>query len=117
MAKGLVQIVVENFDADLSSPNGKVSTHDLAIIETNSQPPTNVISNTIPRISKADMAKPISFDTEDQIVHCSGRGKPQPSHIPPHNLPAGYYEAQQISYERAGDMEFTFLKVRCLLLC
>ena len=29
---GLVQIVVDNFDADISSPNGNLSTHSLATI-------------------------------------------------------------------------------------
>ena len=35
--EGLVQVIVDNFDADLSSPNGLVSTHELATIETHSK--------------------------------------------------------------------------------
>ena len=30
--KGLVQMVVDNFDADISSQNSKVSTHSLAML-------------------------------------------------------------------------------------
>ena len=36
---GLVQVVVDNFDTDISSPNGKLSTHSLAMIVTQ---PANV---------------------------------------------------------------------------
>lgn len=65
-AEGLVQVVVDNFDANLSSPNGLVSTHELATIETHSSPPAVIVTDTIPRISKEDMSNPIGFEEEDE---------------------------------------------------
>ena len=64
---GLVQIIVDNFDASLSSPNGLVSTHDMATIDTNYTPPTEEGPGTIPRISKtsAMRRKMRSFHTSD----------------------------------------------------
>ena len=32
--QGLIQVVADNFDCDISSPNGKLSTHSLAMIIT-----------------------------------------------------------------------------------
>ena len=108
--EGLVQVIVDNFDANLSSPNGMVSTHDLATIETHSKPPLEVLSDTIPRINKADMTDPI--DVEEEIVLYSGTEKPLPPYMPPHDLPDDYFEAQRIAYERANDLDFSFLKVK-----
>ena len=38
---GLVQTIVDNFDADIHSPNGKLSTHSLAMILTQPSTPGN----------------------------------------------------------------------------
>ena len=107
---GLVQVVVDNFDAELSSPNGLVSTHALALLETHSIEPANVVSDTIPRISKADMSNPFG-DEEDEILPYALKEKPSPPILPPSNLPDEFYEAQRVSHNRAADMDFTFLKV------
>jgi hypothetical protein len=108
---GLVQIIVDNFDASLSSPNGLVSTHDMATIETYSTPPTEEGRGTIPRISKTDMSSPICNEEEDEIIPYVGSEKPLPPDMPPPNLPDAYIEAQRISYERANDMDYLFFKV------
>lgn len=109
---GLVQVIVDNFDANLSSPNGLVSTHHMATIETHSSLPTEEDSTTIPRISKAEMSNPVCSEEEDEIIPYVGPEKPLPPDMPPHNLPDAYTEAQRISYERANDMDYLFLKVR-----
>ena len=75
---GLVQIIVDNFDASLSSPNGLVSTHDMATIETNYTPPTEEGPGTIPRISKTEMSSPICNEEEDEIIPYVGSEKPLP---------------------------------------
>ena len=103
--EGLVQVIVDNFDAELSSPNGLVSTHELATIETHSKTPSYTVSTTIPRISKNAMTIPIGFEEEDDIILYTGKEKPVPPPLPPLDLP-------DESYSRADYMDFTFLKVR-----
>ncbi|KAH3748036.1 hypothetical protein DPMN_182473 [Dreissena polymorpha] len=59
---GMIQTVVDNFDADISSQNGKVSTHSLAMLMTQSESSSSDdidVSETIQRTPKSDMAKPI----------------------------------------------------------
>ena len=109
----LVQVVVDNFDATLStsSPNGKVSTHDMATIEIHSKPPTEPVEHTIPRISKVDMTRPICSNGDDRIITYSGADKPVPPHLSLMKLPAEFLQVQRLSQERAGNMDFTFLKV------
>jgi hypothetical protein len=63
---GLIQSLVDHFDADISSQNGKVSTHSLAVLMTqpmqSSNDHTTCESESIVRISKADMNKPIEYN-------------------------------------------------------
>lgn len=61
---GLIQVVADNFDADISSQNGKQSTHSLAILITQPMSETNddTNDNTITRISKTKMSQAIDFD-------------------------------------------------------
>ena len=62
---GLIQTVADNFDADISSQNGKITTHSLAMLITQ---PTNAYDDeqntreSIPRISKSDMSREIDFE-------------------------------------------------------
>ena len=61
----LTQLVVDNFDTDISFPNGKLSTHSLAMIiiqptHEDDTPP----NETIPRLKKSEMAKPIEDEQE-----------------------------------------------------
>ena len=53
---GPVQIIVDNFDPSLSSPDVVVSSHDFATIETYSTPATEESPCTISRISKTEMS-------------------------------------------------------------
>lgn len=107
----LVQIIVDNFDAELSSPNGLVSTHELALIETHSKVPADTVDNTIPRISKADMSKPIWSEEDEDIIPYDGPCKPIPPPLMPSELPKDFFEAQRITYQRANNLDFEFLKV------
>ena len=62
---GLIQTLVDNFDADISSQNGKLTTHSLAMLITQpcTQPDENQnIPSTIPRVSKADMSQQTDFE-------------------------------------------------------
>ena len=108
---GLVQIIIDNFNASLSSPNGLVSTHDMATIETYSTPATEESPSTIPRISKAEMSSLISNEEEDEIIPYVGSEKPLSPDMPTPNLPNEYSVARRIFYERAEDMDYLFFKV------
>ena len=67
---------MDNFDADISSQNGKISTHSLAVLLTQSQTveeETNS-SDKIKRIHKNDMSKEIPYDVN--IHRYSGTKQP-----------------------------------------
>ena len=62
---GLVQAIVDKFGADISSQNGKVSTHYLARLLTQPQikcDPQEEINQTIRRIKKTDMSISIPYE-------------------------------------------------------
>lgn len=109
---GLTQHIADNFDADMSSPNGKVSTHALAMIECFPETEDTCETESFPRISKEEMNKPVHFDEhEDELIPFNGEGNPLPPAFPTSDLPDEFYRKQKVSYERAGDMDFEFLKV------
>ena len=56
-AKGLVQVVADNFDANISSPNGLVSTHGLAMIVTQPEDEDCHDKCPIKRLSKSDASQ------------------------------------------------------------
>ena len=65
----LVQVIVDNFDANISSQNGLQSTHGLAMLLT--QPGENkesaIHAKTIPRIKKEDMVKQVEDNVKVHI--------------------------------------------------
>ena len=101
--EGHVQAIVDNCNVELSSPNGLVSTCDMASIETRSKSPVEPVPYTIPRFSNADISNPICFDGEHEIIPYSARTKPPPPSLPQHDLPDEYFEVQRMSYERASE--------------
>lgn len=76
---GLVQVVADNFDAKISSPNGLQSTHAMAILVTRTQQHDTHHSaqdkNQIRRLSKAEMSDDILPDVP--VQHYYGPKKPQ----------------------------------------
>ena len=63
---GLVQVVVDNFDANISSQNGLRSTHALAVLLTQTATcdteNSGLLPDTIPRIRKEDMTAQVDCD-------------------------------------------------------
>lgn len=109
---GLIQHIVDNFDADMSSPNGKISTHALAMIECFPESDNTTENDSFPRISKLEMKNPIHFDDEeDELMPFIGGGNPLPPPTLPSSLSDEFREKQRVSYARAGDMDFEFLQV------
>ena len=74
---GLVQTVVDNFDADIHSPNGKLSTHSLAMILTQpSSPGNDHDADTIVRLAHGDVKLPIDEGEDEAPLHYAGQNKP-----------------------------------------
>ena len=107
---GLIQAVADNFDADISSQNGKVTTHALAMLIT--QPKHHDDKGTdarIPRISKAALSKPL--DLEVPIQRFQGPKRvPMPEKCSKKQvLPLKILCSRIISERRAREQDFEFL--------
>ena len=63
---GLVQVVVDNFDADISSQNGKLSTHSLAMLVTQTQSNPEIMQSSIKRITQSKINKKIEYEP---VIH------------------------------------------------
>ena len=109
---GVIQTLVDNFDADISSQNGKMRTHSLAMLITQpcTQPDENQnIPSTIPRVSKADMSQQIDFELP--IQRYQGPKKvPMPDNcskkfVPPLKVLSSCI----IAKERAEELDFSFM--------
>ena len=110
-SSSLVQDIVDNFDTDISSPNGKSSTHSLVMLLT--QPDSNssetVQEDTIRRVKREDMVEPLEYDVE--IERYNGPKKlPVRQNTPKRSVqPLRMLAQQVISKGRASEMDFTFL--------
>ena len=102
---GLVQTIVDNFDADIHSPNGKLSTHSLAMILTQpSSPGNDQDAETIVRLAHGDVKLPID-EGED-----AGQNKPPMPELPEAFLPDEFNAHQRISNDRAAELDFQFMQ-------
>jgi hypothetical protein len=108
---GFVQTIVDNFDADIHSPNGKLSTHSLAMILTQ---PSSVINvnddDTIPRLKHDDLRMPIEDEDDTGPMHYVGQKNPPMPEVPKSSLPADFPTYQRISADRAKELDFQFFK-------
>ena len=80
---GLVQAVVDNFDANISSQNGLRSTHALAVLLTQTATcdaeHIRQLPDTIPRIRKEDMAAQVDCDVP--VHRYNGPKRPDIPHM------------------------------------
>ena len=101
---GLVQTVVDNFDADIHSPNGKLSTHSLAMILTQPTSGHGVDTNTIERLNHVDVKLPFAADDEEEHVYYAGQKNPLPPVMPepytPRYIKCKSYRARFRVHER-----------------
>ena len=67
---GLTQVVVDNFDADISSQNGKLSTHSLVVLSLVSSYKSEYPDNkeAIYGVSKNDMTKLIDYNINVELI-------------------------------------------------
>ena len=99
---GLVQVIIDNFDAVIHSQN-------LAMIVTQPRPPPITHDVTIPRLSKEQMKEPIDLD--QTVVRYRGPKKPDmPVQFSLNLKPSDELEqAVGISLNRARELDFNFL--------
>ncbi len=114
---GLIQTVIDNFDAHIYSPNGKLATHSLAMILTQPSSAAEVCEQkrTIPRLKHDKIRVPIPDDNDDDImVHvCANKNPPMP-HVPHREPGQELVLYQDVSTRRAGDLDFQFLQDICI---
>ncbi len=109
---GLVQVVGDNFDAEISSQNGKQSTHSLALLltQTDQSERPRDMAHQIKRIKKADMSKPIDYEVP--VQRYNGPKKPEM----PQNakcktvLPLRVLAQQVIARKSAEKVDLAFMK-------
>jgi len=108
----MIQTVVDNFDTDISSQNGKLSTHSLSILMT--QPDvaeeTTVTIETIKRVTLSEKSQPLEYKTE--IKRYQGPKKP---HMPEdkskkHVLPLSVLAKKAVSRSHEQESDFAFLQ-------
>ena len=110
-----MQVIVDNFDANISSPNCLASTHALAMILTQSpDKPGSILvplneETSIPRIRKEGMRKPID-DTPVSVYY--GLKKPPMPDAASRKavLPLKVLAQQVILDQRTKELDFAFLK-------
>ena len=111
---GLIQTVADNFDANISSQNGKITTHSLAMLitqptKTSGDDQATVGRESISRISKSDMSKANEFD----IPVCCYRGPktvPMPDNCSRKNvLPLRVLCSSVIAERRAKELDTAFM--------
>ena len=111
-AGGLIQVVADNFDANISSQNGLVSTHSLAMLLTFKDGTSEASSDdtAIRRLTREELKMPVA---EDVAVH---RYKgPKKTEMPVQMarravLPLRVLAHQTVQLTRSRDLDFKFLK-------
>lgn len=106
---GLVQVIIDNFDAVIHSQNCRLDCHNLAMIVTQPRPTPITHDVTIPRLSKEQMKEPIDLD--QTVVRYRGPKKPDmPVQFGLNLKPSDELEqAVGISLNRARELDFNFL--------
>lgn len=112
--QGLIQTVVDNYDANINSLNGLSSTHALAMLlcQTPSACTVQVAEDDheIPRLTKTDMTKPI--DGSVAVHHYDGPKRPDMLQVPPVNDVdhESLLAHQEVSLSRARELDLDFFK-------
>ncbi len=106
---GLVPTVVDNFDADIHSPNGKLSIHSLAMVLT--QPTSDHSDDTaaIDRLNHVDFKLPIANDEDEERVYNAGQKNSPLAEMPEPHLPDAIKTHQGISNARTVELDFQFM--------
>ena len=85
----LFQVVTDNYDTKMSTPNNKLLCHCLATILTKNG--DCIRKTTFPRLKKKDLASPIEEGNEAEISHYFGPKKPTMPSLPESNLDETFF--------------------------
>ena len=108
---GLVQVICDNFDADISSPSGKLSTHSLAMIITQPNHKDVIQKDTISRLRKDEVSQPIQEPiAEDDIGFYNAQKKPAMPQMPDLTVSQDFLILQDVSKRRAEENDFAFFQ-------
>ncbi len=108
---GLIQVVADNFDAAISSPNGMLSTHSLAMIIIQPAHSNDIAqSDTIPRLKKSDMTNIIDDRQESEPEYFTCQKKPPMVNLQTCSLSSDLLHHQDVSRKRAIDNDFAFIQ-------
>ena len=103
--EGLIQVVVDNFDANISSQNGKSSTHALAMIITQPGQDDELEETVrISRLTRANRRLPIEDDTEIVEYFTTEKKPPMPQRNPSRQ------EDASCNAGEAERLDFVFLR-------
>jgi hypothetical protein len=110
---GLIQIIIDNFDAMISSQNCRLECHYMAMLAVQWKADLDRLDgleNAIPRLSKEAMKCPIPWDTPVTEYH--GPKKPAMPLVATHffEMSADLVQAMQVSFSRARELDFNFLR-------
>eukprot|EP00745_Piridium_sociabile_P037812 TRINITY_DN68984_c0_g1_i6.p1 TRINITY_DN68984_c0_g1~~TRINITY_DN68984_c0_g1_i6.p1 ORF type:complete len:1121 (+),score=248.01 TRINITY_DN68984_c0_g1_i6:81-3443(+) len=112
---GLVQVIIDNFDTEISSQNCRLQCHYMAMLITQYQAHMNRLdgldpSPTIPRLTKEEMKIPIACETP--ITTYKGPKKPDMPLAAAYKVELGqeHVTTQLVSLARARDIDFAFLE-------
>ena len=114
--QGLVQVIADNFDADISCPNGKLSTHSLAMIIMQPSCSNDVDSTggedlaSIARLPKAELQCPIEEEDVGALPFLEYQKKPAMSQMPVPNLTDQLKEHQDVNSRRAQELDLNFMQ-------
>ena len=105
---GLIQVIIDNFDAVINSLNCREECHVLAMISTQSRQ-NQIEESTIPRLTKAQMKEPI--DCEPQLIPYTGpKNPPMPIQATAKfEQSEEMKEATRIGLARARELDFQFI--------
>ena len=107
--QGLIQVVADNFDCDICSPNGKLSTHSLAMIvmQTGCRDDTDSKVD-IKRLKKHEITQPIDDGQDESLVQYHGKKNPMMPTVP---APLQEFDMNaDVSQRRAEECDFAFFK-------
>ena len=115
-SEGLIQAVAENFDTNISSPNGLRNTHALALLLVQPNDTDEVMDTTIPRIPQSELKEPVCGDVDVHVY--SGPKKPtMPTEATKRSiLPLKVLVGQAVSCRRASDLDLGFFKA-VIMMC
>ena len=110
---GLVQIIVDNFDAVISSQNCRLQCHYMAMLAVQWKADVDRLDGLegrIPRLQKEEMKQPIPWETP--VVEYKGPKKPLMPTTAANRFEMSheFTEALGVSLNRARDLDFTFLR-------